>query len=58
MEFEDLLDKRLPRGTSKYKGKLPLKCLSCNKIGHIAANCPNSDSKEKFRKYKGKWKKQ
>lgn len=58
MEFEALLAKRLPRGTSKYKGKLPLKCFSCNKIGHITTNCPNSDRKEKFRKYKGKGKKQ
>lgn len=54
MEFKDLLAKRLHRGTCKYKGKLPLKYFSCNKIGHLAANYPNSDQKEKFRKYKGK----
>ncbi|GLJ36684.1 hypothetical protein SUGI_0738180 [Cryptomeria japonica] len=58
IDLEALLAKRLPRGTGKYKGKLPLKCFSCNKIGHIAANSPNSDSKEKFKKYKEKWKKQ
>lgn len=56
MEFEALLAKRLTKGTGKYKGKLPLKCFSCNKIGHIVVNCPNYDNKDKserFRKYKG-----
>lgn len=56
MEFEALLAKRLPKGTSKYRGKLPLKCFSCNWIGHIAINCPNGDNKdklEKFKKFKG-----
>ena len=31
---------RLPRGTGKYKGKLPLKCFNFGKIGHFAAKCP------------------
>lgn len=57
MELEALLAKRFPRGTGKYKGKLPLKYFSCNNIGHIAANCPNGDKKEKFMKFKGKGKK-
>lgn len=43
VEFEALLAKRLPRGTSKYKGKFPLKIFSCNKIRHIAAHYPNND---------------
>lgn len=54
MELEALLAKRFPRGTSKYRGELPLKCFSCNKIGHIAANYPNTNKKEKFRRLKGK----
>lgn len=56
MEFEALLARRFPRGTGKYKGKLPLKCFSYNWIGHIAMNCPNSDNKDKlerFEKFKG-----
>ncbi len=28
---------KLKRGTGKYKGKLPLKCFRCGKIGHFAA---------------------
>ena len=31
---------KLPRGTGRYKGKLPLKCFNCGKIGHFAAKCP------------------
>lgn len=57
MELEALLAKRCPRGTSKYKGKLPLKCFSCSKIGHIVANCPNTNKKDKFKKFKGKGRK-
>lgn len=56
MEFEALLAKIFPKGTSKYRGKLPLKCFSCNRIGHIAMNYPNSDNKDKlerFKKFKG-----
>ncbi|GLJ44422.1 hypothetical protein SUGI_0931740 [Cryptomeria japonica] len=56
MEFEALLTKRLPKGTRKYRGKLPLEYFSWNKIGHIAVNCPNNynkDKLERFRKYKG-----
>lgn len=30
MAFEALLARKIPKGTSKYKGKLPLKCFSCN----------------------------
>ncbi|GLJ06695.1 hypothetical protein SUGI_0045450 [Cryptomeria japonica] len=59
VELEALLAKWLPRGIGKYRGKLPLKCFACNKIGHIAANFPNGDNEhkqEKFKKYKGKGK--
>jgi hypothetical protein len=29
------------RDTGKYKGKLPLKCFNCGKIGHFPAKCGN-----------------
>lgn len=56
MEFEALLAKRHPKGTGKYRGNLPLKCFSCNRIGHFAINSPKNDNKnklEKFKKLKG-----
>ena len=31
---------KLPRGTGRYKGKLPLKCFNGGKIGHFVAKCP------------------
>ena len=33
-ELENFLARNLPRGSGKYKGKLPLKCFSCGKIGN------------------------
>lgn len=47
MAFEALLARKLPKGIGKYKGKLPLKCFSCNQLGNIAINCPNGDNKDK-----------
>jgi len=32
--------RKLKRGTDKYKGKIPLKCFNCCKIGHFSAKCP------------------
>ena len=32
--------RKLKWGTSKYKGKLPLKCFECGRIGHFASKCP------------------
>ena len=32
---------KLPRGTGRYKGRLPLKCFNCGKIRHFAAKCPH-----------------
>ena len=56
MAFEALLARKLPKGTGKYRGKLPLKCFSYNQIWHIVVNCPNGDNKDKperFKKFKG-----
>lgn len=38
-KLEALISKRLPKGAGKYEEKLPLKCFSCNKIGHFASRC-------------------
>ena len=34
---EDLFINKLERGTRKYKGKLPLKCFNCGRIGHFSS---------------------
>jgi hypothetical protein len=41
--------RKLKRGTGKYKGKLPLMCFNCGKIGHFSNKFPyakNIDSDE------------
>lgn len=35
-----LITRREKRGEGKFEGKLPLKCFSCNKIGHFVSRCP------------------
>ena len=55
--------RKLRRGTRKYKGKLPLKCFECGRIGHFSSKCPyaknpnsndenNCRKNENFQKYK------
>ena len=36
---EALYIKKLEGGTDKYKGKLPLKCFNCGRIGPFANKC-------------------
>ena len=38
--------KKLKKGTGKYKGKIPLICFNCGKIGHFASKCPYPKQEE------------
>ena len=49
--------RKIKRGIGKYKGKLPLICFECGKIGHFASKCPyakdqNSDDENSDKKKK------
>ena len=56
-EEESNFVRKLKRGTSKHKGKLPFKCFECGKICHFASKCPyakdqNSDDENSYKKNK------
>lgn len=53
-DLEALMARRLRRGKGKYKGKLPIICFACNKVGHIATRCPDRKDKDDERKRKHK----
>ena len=36
---EALFVSKHKKGTGKYKGKLPLKCFNCRRIGHFSLKC-------------------
>jgi hypothetical protein len=38
--------KKLKKGVGKYKGKIPLICFNCGKIGHFANKCPHPKKEE------------
>jgi hypothetical protein len=37
--------RKMKRGTSKYKGMLPLKCFNCGGISHFSSKCPCAKNK-------------
>ena len=39
-EAEAKFVRKLIKGACKYKGKLPLICFECGRIGHFASKCP------------------
>jgi hypothetical protein len=56
--------KNLKRDTNKYKGKLPLKCFGCGRIGHFSSKYPynkhtdnEEDSDRKPKEFKNRHKK-
>ena len=34
--------KKLQKGSGKYKGKLPFRCVNCGKVGHLTKQVPLS----------------
>ena len=45
-DLEALMERRLPRGKGKFKGKLPIICFTCKKAGHIVTRYPNREDKD------------
>ena len=48
---------KLERGYGKYKGKLPLKCFNCGRIGHFDSKCTYTRQYENEEKESSKFKK-
>ena len=42
--------RKIKRGTGRYIGKLPFKCLNCGRIGHYAKKCPFEENKGVYKK--------
>jgi hypothetical protein len=42
VEIEENFVRILVKGSGKYKGKLPLKCFKCGKIGQFSSKCPHN----------------
>ena len=38
-EEEANSERKLKRGTGRFKGKIPFKCFKCSRIGHFASKC-------------------
>ena len=46
-EEEAKFFKKLDRGSSKYKGKIPFKCFNCGRVGNYVAKCPHKKVKNR-----------
>ena len=53
-KLEELLARRFHRGKRKFKGKLPIICFNCNKVGHIVAKCIEKKNYRGGDKYKSR----
>jgi hypothetical protein len=47
-EIQAKFVKKLKKGSSKYKGKLPFKCFNCGRIGHFANKCPDKKHDQNY----------
>ena len=52
---EALFISKLEKGTRKYKGKLPLKCFNCGRIGHFSSKCTYTKQDENEEKETSKF---
>ena len=53
-QLEALLARRFHRGKGKFKGKLPIICFNCNKVGHIVTRCTQKNNYKEGNEYKNR----
>jgi hypothetical protein len=53
-QLEALLARIFHKGKGKFKGKIPIICLNCNEVGHIATRCTQKKDYKEGNKYKNR----